>query len=432
MDIENLESLDIELPSEFDGLPVFLVGGATRDCIRGLEPKDYDLMVAEVTPSEMESRGFLEIDNANNDTFAVFQDSLGREVAIAREEESTGDAHDEFAVEPVPASVEAGEAVSRDLKRRDFSVNAMAFDVRWETLHDPHGGVQDLEDGVLRAVDESAFRQDPLRILRGARFSARLDAEIEPATKSLMTNMVSELDSLPQERVRMELEKCLVQADEPSRFFRILDDIGALKTTFPELHELKGVPAGPPEYHQEGDSFDHTMMVLDEMKKLRPNDELALLMSISHDMGKAATEQSQWPNHPRHQMTGVPILRDMAERLGMSNEQENAMVEACRLHMRFHDVEDLRSSTVVDMWQEMRNFHRLVSLAVADSRGREPAGEFNRELSTDRFDAARRACDEWTGQRLIEEGHDPDDMGGEQFGNLLHQKRVERMRELER
>lgn len=431
MELQNLDALieDTELPEEFDGLPVFIVGGAVRDTLRGVGAEDIDLMVAETTPNEMRRRGFREIDSANNDTFGVFQDSLKREVALAREEESTGDGHDEFAVEPVPASVEAGEAVSRDLERRDFTVNAMALDVRWETLHDPRGGVQDLEDGVLRAVNADAFKQDPLRILRGARFAARLDVEIDDTTKGAMWESVTKLPSLPQERVRMEMEKALVQADEPSRFFEILHEVAALDYTFPELYDLMGVPAGPPEFHKEGDSFDHTMMVLDEMSELRPNDELALLMALAHDLGKGVTSEMMLPSHHNHGTSGIPIVESMADRLSLSNEQENAMVEACRLHMRFHDVEGLRASTVVEMWQNMDHFHRLWDLAVADSRGREPQRE--PPTAFDRFDAARRAVDEWTGQRLIDEGYSPDDMGGEEFGALLRQRRVERMRELE-
>lgn len=193
MDIQNLDELDAELPPEFDGLPVFVVGGAVRDAIRGVESHDIDLMVAETSPDEMRERGFREIDNSNNDTFAVFQDSLKREVAIAREEKSTGDGHGDFEVTPVDADVQAREAVERDSERRDLTVNALIYDVRWETLHDPQNGLQDLEDGIIRAVNKDSFKQDSLRIIRAARFAARLEFEIEPATKSLMTEAVDRL-----------------------------------------------------------------------------------------------------------------------------------------------------------------------------------------------------------------------------------------------
>jgi tRNA nucleotidyltransferase (CCA-adding enzyme) len=193
MNINNLDSREIELPNEFDGLPVFVCGGWVRDTIRGVEPSDVDLMVAEVSPDEMESRGFREIDSPNNNTFAVFQDNLGREVALAREEASTGDGHDDFTVTPVPADVRASEAIERDSKRRDFTINSLIYDIRHNVLHDPHNGLRDLEDGVIRAVNKDSFKTDPLRIIRGCRFAARLDFEIEPTTKKLMRESVDRL-----------------------------------------------------------------------------------------------------------------------------------------------------------------------------------------------------------------------------------------------
>ncbi len=438
MDIENLDKLDVELPSEYENLPVFVVGGAVRDAIRGVEFHDIDLMVAEVSPDEMRERGFREIDSANNETFGVFQDSLKREVALAREESpkeipdsEDSNPHTAFDIEPVDADVRAREALLRDLKRRDFTVNAMAFDARWETLHNPRGGVQDLEDGILRAVNADAFKQDPLRILRGARFAARLDAEIDDTTKGAMWESAPSLTALPQERVRMEMEKALVQADEPSRFFHVMDEVAALYRTFPEVYDLMDVPAGPPEFHEEGSTFDHTMMVLDEMSHLRQNDELALLMALAHDFGKALTAEEDLPHHYTHGKNGMTVVERMSERLAFSNEQETAMKEASRFHMRFHDIAELRSATIIEMWQQMDHFHRLWDLAVADANGRKPQGKPPSQSDFRRFAAARSACAEWTGQRLIDEGYDPQELGGEEFGNLLKQKRVERMRELE-
>lgn len=430
MDIQNLDEPDIELPDEFDRLPVFAVGGWVRDTIRGENPHDLDLMVAEVSPSEMRERGFTEVDN-DNDTFGVFIDSLGREVAIAREEESTGDGYTDFAVTTVEPSVEAGEAVGRDLSRRDFTVNAMAYDVRHEVLHDPHGGLSDLEDEFIRAVDSTAFEQDPLRVLRGARFAARLDFEIDEETLGAMWAATERLPSLPQERARMEMEKSLVEADTPSTFFRVLDNVDALDYVFPELNALKGVPAGPPEYHGEGDAFEHTMLVLDNIMGYLPDDEIAGLMALAHDLGKGVTPTEELPSHPNHGMNGVDVIDKMAERLSMSNEQESAMKEAARYHMHFHCMEDLRESTVIDMAENIDNSGRLFSLADADTKGREPEGEFNPGIIFRRLALADYAIDTWTGSRLIDEGYDPEEMGGEEFGALLKQRRVEKMREME-
>lgn len=418
-------------PEEFAGIPTFVVGGWVRDTLRpNGEPSDVDLMVAAVSREELLDRGFREIDSPNNDTFGVFQDSLGREVAVAREEVSTGEGHTGFDVEPIDASIPADEALSRDLERRDLTINAMAvsFDGR---LFDPHNGQQDLDEGIIRAVDLDAFKQDPLRILRAARFAARFGFDISENTKGAMWESVPSLKSLPQERVRMELEKVLVQADEPSRFFDILDEVAAVDYTFPELDDLRKVPAGPVEFHEEGSAFRHTMMVLDEMAALRPNDELAMLQALAHDLGKSQTPPADLPSHKEHGKDGVRQVREMMARLGLSNEQAKMMKDACRFHTRMHDIEDLNESTVLDTLEQADDPARLVSLAIADKRGRQPSQEFDAALAFRRFSAAAQAREEWTGARLIDEGYSPDEMGGENFGNLLRQKRVERMRELE-
>jgi len=433
MEFEQLDELieETELPSEFDGLPTFIVGGAVRDALRGVSSSDTDLMVAEVSPQEMRSRGFREIDSSNNETFGVFQDSLGREVAIARTEKSTGDSHTDFEIEPIDPDVEASEAVKQDLRRRDFTVNSMVLDLRWGVLHDPYNGVQDLEDGIIEAVDPLAFKQDPLRILRGARFAARLDSVIESETIHAMRESVDGLKELPQERVRLELIKTLKQADQPSMFFTELANVGALEETFPELDALTGIPAGPEEFHGEGDSFSHTMLVIDEMAELRPNDEIAGLMALAHDLGKAVTREEDLPNHPTHTKNGISIVEEMAERLSFSTEQRRAMKEAVRFHMRLHDIDDLRAATVINTFDQANNIDRLIDLTRADSLGRRPSTDVDTDPIESRFDAAEQALSEWTGQRLIDAGYSPDEMGGEEFGNLLHQKRVERMREIE-
>jgi len=425
-----------ELPplnNQFIDIPqVLFVGGWARDFFRkGVEPTDVDIMVAGVSEKELLDRGFRKIDSSNNETFGVFQDNLGREVAMARTEVSTGDGHREFNVEPIFPDVDPREAIEIDLKRRDFTVNAIAFD-RDGFLWDLHNGVEDLREGVIRAVDDSAFVQDPLRIVRGARFAAILNANITPSTKNLMREMVDSLKDLPAERTRMELEKVLVQSDKPSRFFHILKDVGALKIAFPELHQLRFVPSGPKDFHKEGDAFCHTMMVLEEMATIMPKDEIALLMAIAHDLGKARTSVDDLPHHPNHGDRGSDIVGDMANRLNLSNEQSHSMKEASRFHMRMHNIKELRESTVINTVLYVRNLERLKKLALADSRGRIPSKDCNIELINSRFEAAQKAINEWKGVRLIEEGYHPDEIGGKEFGDLLHQKRVEMMREIER
>lgn len=430
-DIDDLTPDSITLPEEFDGLPTFIVGGWVRDSLLDEEsPSDVDLMVAEVTHDEMKRRGFKEIDSENNDTFAVFQDSLGREVAIAREEVSTGPSHTDFNVEPVPSDVPAAEAVERDLRRRDFTINAMALDVRWNVLHDPHGGLSALEQGTIRHVSE-AFRDDPLRVLRGARFAARLDFDIAEETRLVMKEIAPQLENLPGERIRMELEKSFKESDTPRIFFDMLSLTDSLRYAFPELHDLESIPAGPPEFHKERDALHHTLLVLSEMNKRRPNDEIALLMAMAHDLGKGATPSNEFPHHYNHGENGIPIIKEMCERLSCSKEQRRAMIEASKHHMKLHDIEDLRDGTMIDLWEETRYMGRLFDLAIADSLGRIPEGEICHGKLIRRLGAARKACDDVMGRDLIDDGYDPEEMGGKEFGNLLHQKRVEKFREIE-
>lgn len=436
MNLDNLEELDVKLGEQYNEpykLPTFAVGGAVRDAIRGVEPTDVDLMVAEVTPSEMKERGFKLIDNDNNETFAVFLDEEGREVAIAREERSTGDGHKDFEVEPVPSDVRATEAAHRDLKRRDLTINAMAYDARWGALCDPHDGWNDLREGVVRHVDGRSFIEDPLRILRAARFAARLDFEVNDDTLGLMEDTAELISELPQERVRMEIEKNFQQAETPRKFFDVLAEVGALRYALPPLAGAQVVPAGPEQYHGEGSVYEHTMRVLEEAHALLPNNEKILWMALAHDIGKTGTPMEEWPSHPNHGEKGVDVIENLKHRLKFSNEQTRWMKHACRYHGQVADIEELRESTVLNMWERLSGDETslLPMLCVADAKGREPQGNFDPFKADARFLNASRAYMEWDGERLIDEGYSPEEMGGEEFGNLLHQKRVERMRELE-
>ena len=298
-------------------------------------------------------------------------------------------------------------------------------------VFDPHGGVRDLAEGTLRAVDSDAFKQDPLRIVRGARFAARLDAECDAETLGAMQESVDGLRHLPQERIRMEMEKTFKQADEPSVFFDTLLIVDGLDIAFPELSALRGRPAGPEEWHGEGSAYRHTMMVLDEMAAIREGDELALLMALAHDLGKAKTPRQELPSHPGHGKAGLDVIENMAARLSMSNLQQKVMKDAARWHMPVNDIRKLRESTVIDLVQDAHDCARLVSLAQADARGRRPQGEFDAAQAFRRFAYAEAAIERWDGKALIDEGYDPDEMGGENFGNLLRQRRVETMRKIE-
>ena len=438
---QRLNDLDVDLSEMFDGLRVFAVGGVVRALFTGNAVSDVDLMVAGATPAEMEERGFRLIEASN---FPVFLDDERREVALARTERSTGDGHTDFEVHADPSVT-----VEEDLERRDFTVNAMAVSLteagRFDAgeLVDPFGGREDFEAGVLRMVRPESFAEDPLRILRMARFAARLNLEVDEETMAAAREHVDGLHDLPRERWGMEVVKAMKQAEQPSGFFRVLDDADALEVVLPELAALQDVPAGPPDHHREGDAFAHTMQVVDEMAALRPGEPRAAFAAMAHDLGKGLTPEERLPSHPKHHVRGVDLAEDIQERLVLTNELRGVMASASRFHMRMHNLDELRESTLLDMVERLRDDYEvsnpgdepvvahvrldeLIDLAVADGRGREPASEFDREAARERFDAALAVLDEIDGAQ-IQEQFDPQD--GEHVGELLLQERIRALRE---
>jgi tRNA nucleotidyltransferase (CCA-adding enzyme) len=402
-----------------EDLDWFLVGGAVRDAMRGIQPHDFDFVVVGENAESMKERGFMLVDNDGNDTFPVFVNQAGDEVALARTEENSGDGHKGFDI-----SIE-GVSLEEDLERRDLTINAMALAPDGSII-DPHDGHADLQRGVIRHVSD-AFLDDPLRVLRAARFAARMDAVIATETAVIMRDLAPEMADLPKERLRMELEKALVQGDPPSKFFKVLASVDALEVAFPRIAHLRDIPAGPPEHHEEGSAFNHTMLVLDEMNDIRPDDELALLMALAHDVGKLKTPEDKLPAHHGHGKEGLDVIEEMASRLRFSNEQVRAMKEASRQHMRLKNIEEMNVATVFDTFKRLNHTERMAALMCADAWGREPEGHFRIFRFIERSKRTKRAIERVSGEDLIEEGITPEELGGEEFGDRLRDRRIEEM-----
>lgn len=233
-----IDKPDIKISPQFEGFEVFEVGGGVRDRFRGIDREDVDLMVVPVEidePVEVLSERMIRVDTES--AFPVFLDDEGREVALPRTEESTGDGFSDFDVSLVSPEVPVRESVKIDLERRDLTVNAMAQNVRTGEIFDPFDGRKDLEKGRLEPVSE-AFLEDPVRVLRLARFTARLDAEPSEKALKFSREVVDKLSSLPVERITKEIRKGLIQADTPSEMFRVLEEIGAFEYSY--LESLKG------------------------------------------------------------------------------------------------------------------------------------------------------------------------------------------------
>ena len=283
-------------------LDVYLVGGAVRDALLGIEVYDRDWVVIGATSDEMLKQGFQQVGKE----FPVFIHPKSKEeYALARTERKMGVGYHGFEVFAAPSVT-----LEEDLIRRDLTINAIAQDKQGRLI-DPYGGQTDIEHRVLRHVSE-AFAEDPLRVLRVARFAAKLHAfgfTIAPETEQLMTQMVQggELSALTPERVWQELVKAL-STDSPSVFFEVLDRVGAVQALFPSLFALHGVTQ-PKAYHPEGDVWIHSLMALDAAAKLS-TDIRVRFAALVHDLGKGLTDPELWPKHYGHEAAGVPLVAE--------------------------------------------------------------------------------------------------------------------------
>ena len=292
-------------------MKTYLVGGAVRDTLLGLEVKERDWVVVGETPESMVARGFRPVGK----DFPVFLHPVTREeYALARTERKTAPGYRGFAVHAEPDIT-----LEQDLLRRDLTINAMASAESGEIV-DPYGGLRDLDARLLRHVSP-AFSEDPVRILRLARFAARfapLGFTVAEETRELMRAMVTagEVDALVPERVFAELAKALVEP-VPMAFFEVLRSCGALARLFPEIEALFGVPQ-PPEHHPEIDTGVHTLLVLEQAATLSA-DPAVRFAALTHDLGKALTPPERWPRHWGHEKLGLPALETLCDRLKVPN-----------------------------------------------------------------------------------------------------------------
>nr|WP_246606718.1 multifunctional CCA addition/repair protein [Lysobacter antarcticus] len=346
-----------------------MVGGAVRDRLLGLPAGDRDWVVVGETQSTMEAAGFKPVGR----DFPVFlHPDTGEEHALARTERKSGRGYRGFVVDADPSV-----SLEEDLGRRDFTINAIAEDAQGG-LVDPHGGIADIQARVLRHVGP-AFVEDPLRVLRAARFMARfapLGFTVAAETMALMREITAsgELAELVPERVWQELRRALA-SQRPSAFLRTLHDAGALAVVLPEVAALYGVPQRA-EFHPEIDTGVHVELVCDMAARLAPGDELIGFAALTHDLGKALTPAHVLPRHIGHEQAGIAPLRALCERLKVPTEHHQLAAIACREHLNVHRFDELRASTVVTMIERCDGFRKpgridqLATVCEADKRGR--------------------------------------------------------------
>jgi len=349
-------------------MQVYLVGGAVRDALLGLPVKERDWVVVGGTREELLRLGYREVGR----DFPVFlHPDSHEEYALARRERKVAPGYRGFSVEFGPEVT-----LEEDLARRDLSINALA-QASDGSLIDPFGGARDLESRLLRHVS-AAFTEDPVRVLRVARFAARfapLGFRVDPQTLVLMRSMVArrEVDALVPERVWQETEKAL-REPAASTFFRVLRECGALARIYPELDALFGVPQ-PQRWHPEIDTGLHTLMVLDQAALLSADARIRFA-ALVHDLGKGTTPRAEWPSHRGHEERSVALIEALAARLRIPGEFRDLALIVARHHGIVHRAFELKPKTVVELLEQtdaLRRPERFVQALIAceaDSRGR--------------------------------------------------------------
>ncbi len=400
----------------------YLVGGAVRDRLLGAPVGDRDYVVVGATPAQMLADGFRPVGK----DFPVFlHPDTQEEYALARTERKTAPGYTGFVFH-----ADADVTLEQDLARRDFTVNAIAEDADG-ALVDPWGGVADIAARVLRHVSP-AFSEDPVRILRGARFLARfapLGFHVHPDTLALMLEMIArgEVDHLVPERVWQELQRALAQP-RPAAAIELLRECGALARLLPEVDALFGVPQRA-QYHPEIDAGVHTLMVCDMAARLAPGNARVGFAALVHDLGKALTPADELPRHVAHEHTGLALVAAVCDRYKVPTDFRQLALMACREHLNVHRLDELRPETVHDLLQRCDGFRqpqRIAELALvceADKRGRAGAqdAQYPQAATLLRLHAA--AC------AVSARDLDLAGSSGPEVGELLRQARIAAIRQ---
>ncbi|MDY6946242.1 MAG: multifunctional CCA addition/repair protein [Pseudomonadota bacterium] len=403
-------------------MKIYLVGGAVRDELLGLAVRERDWVVVGARPEELIQRGFKPVGK----DFPVFlHPQTSEEHALARTERKTGPGYRGFDTMFSP-----DVTLEQDLERRDLTINAIARDEATGQLVDPFHGQRDLQERWLRHVSP-AFVEDPVRVLRVARFAARfapLGFRVAPETMELIREIAArgELDALVSERVWQETQRAL-EMPAPRQFFEVLREGNALPVIFPEVHALFGVPQ-PERWHPEIDTGLHTMMVLDQAAKLSA-DPVVRFAALTHDLGKATTPTHELPRHVAHEERGVEIVEAMCDRLRIPNAYRELGILVSRYHLHMHKVTELRPRTVLELLENLDAFRRPARLELfllaceADARGRK--GLEQREYPQPEYLSRARAIA--AGVTLSEA--ERAGLQGFEIAKRLHDKRVHALQE---
>ncbi len=383
-------------------MQIYMVGGAVRDKLLGRDIVDRDYVVVGATVDEMLALGYTPVGK----DFPVFlHPDTHEEYALARTERKVSRGYHGFEFYTAD-----DVTLEQDLVRRDLTINAIAEDEHGQ-IYDPYHGVEDIEARILRHVSP-AFAEDPLRILRVARFAAyyaRYGFAIADETMQLMRSLVEhdEVEALVAERVWQEVEKALA-SDNPRIFFDVLKACGALARLIPELDRLFGVPQSR-QWHPEVDTGIHTMMVLEQAARLS-SDSAVRFAALLHDLGKGVTPKEQWPKHLLHEARGVPLTRAVCERLKVPKQFSQLALLVTEFHLNYHRIEELKPATVVkllirlDAIRRPQRFENFLLACEADARGR-PGYEDLPDHKTQLFRQYHQAAKAIDPKKLVDKGY---------------------------
>lgn len=397
-------------------MQVYLVGGAVRDQLLELPYHEKDYVVVGATPEQLLAQGYQPVGK----DFPVFlHPDSKEEYALARTERKSGHGYHGFEFYTDPSVT-----LEQDLIRRDLTINAIALDQNGN-IHDPYHGQDDLKNRILRHVSP-AFAEDPLRVLRIARFAARYHAlgfSIASETMQLMQQLVEsgELNALTPERVWKETSRALME-DHAQVYFEVLRSCGALKVLFPEIDALFGIPQRP-EYHPEIDCGVHTLMSLQQA--CRQNYSLDVRFAVLvHDLGKALTPVAELPRHIMHEERGVKPVTEICERLRVPSITKQLAISVCKEHLKCHQAFQLKPGTLwrllqrLDVLRRPERVEAFVQACECDSRGR--LGLENREYAQ-----AQYLLEAMQVVRNIKAQDLPTDIQGPDIGEMLIERRIE-------
>lgn len=388
---------------------LYLVGGAIRDKLLNLPVHDLDFCVTGISFEK-----FKEIfpkSKVIGKDFPVFLMN-SYEFALARKERKISSGHLGFEI-----ISNENVTILEDLKRRDITINAIAMEILTGKIIDPFNGVNDINNHIIKHVS-NAFAEDPLRVYRAARFSAKYNFDIDKETLILMQSLRNELTTLSIERVFIELKKALSTLT-PSKFFNVLKDANVLDVHFKEISNLINIPQ-PTKYHPEGDVYNHTMCVLDRVSKVT-SDESVRFCALTHDFGKALTDKEILPRHIGHEINGIKVIQDFCNRLKTPTMWKKKAVATCKYHMKAGICNNMKASSLVRFLNDVNNSAIGLKDLNIISNADDMLNRNKLQFATLGYDMLNSV----NGNTLNAENVTVQNVGIERFKEILYQRQIE-------